>query len=503
VKKIKNNFLLLFIVLITYAATYLVVEYYKNSRVNEILTQNAKYLELSYKQGLDRFHVIAENVYLSMQNDKTFVDILASVNDTNIDEKHVQMYSYLKDEFFRLKLSGVFGVLIASSENKAIVRMHKEEKYGDNLTLHRPIVTSSNEQKVHLSGFEEGKSSHAFRQVYPLYKNGRFIGVMDIFFSSTKLQDYTMRASNIHTHFIVNKKVFKTNEWKSHAYEPYEQSIEHKDFLFSLNDHINHDRLDASAKDIIKPLEEEITQGIDSGESFNVYHLGENTAKILNFLPVNRFVDNKTVAYMVSYLDSKKLYTFLQIIKYMHISLLLFFIMTYLLLYRLLMDKEAVLNELKYDNLTNIYNRKYFMKYIQKECSDIKIIDKEFCIVMADIDYFKKVNDTYGHQYGDVVLQEFASILKNSIREMDKVARYGGEEFIIFLLAKKENSARVVEEIRKKIENYEFGEQNIKLTASFGIAQCTDEDSAQTVIARADGALYKAKEYGRNQIQIL
>ena len=414
----------------------------------------------------------------------------------------ILLYKYLKNEFQRLKASGVMGLLVITPENDVIVRMHKEDKYGDNLAEARPIIKRVNDEKVHMHGFEEGKTSHAFREVYPIYKDGKYIGAVEIFFSSTKIQDYTMRASDIHTHFIVNKNVFKTNEWKSNIAEPYEQSIEHKDYLFSLNDHINHARLDVSQKSIIEPLREEITEGMDSGQSFNVYQQLDNTTQILVFIPVERFVDSKTVAYIVSYTSSDKLHSFLTINNIVGIILLVIAVLTYFLVAKLRLEKESMLNELKFDGLTNVYNRKYFMNSSQKVYKKLQDTNESYSIVMADIDHFKNVNDTYGHQYGDDVLKEFATLLKGSLRSLDKVARYGGEEFIILLLTDEKNSEKVIEGIRKSVEAYDFGEQSIKLTASFGIAQYRDDLSIDAIIKRADDALYRAKEDGRNQIKI-
>lgn len=498
-KRLKNSLPILLIVLTVSIGLYFLITLYKLDRIDETLNEQASYLEFSYKQGLDRFNVIGENIYLSLQNDKEFINILANTTESNIDASHEKMYQHLKDEFHRLKLSGVMGLHILSPNNVSILRMHKPGKYGDDLSSIRPMIKTVNEEKIHLHGFEEGKSSHAFREAFPVYKSGRYIGVIEVLFSSTKLQDYTMRASNIHTHFIVNRNVFKTNEWKSKTSEPYEQSIEHEDFLFSFNDHINHATLDISKKTIIAPLREEINAGIESGKSFEVFQTFKGTAKIVAFYPVKRFVDAKPVAYIVSYTSSDKLYNMLENINILNIILVVSTIFIYFIIIRLVAKNEDMIHELKYDALTNVYNRKYFMNYIHEA---YKSSNKDFSIVMVDIDFFKNVNDTYGHQYGDLVLKDFARILKTSFRSMDIVARYGGEEFIVLIHTNAQNSYNITQEIRKKVEAYEFGEESIKLTSSFGIAEFQDDSSVENIINRADAALYKAKENGRNQVQI-
>lgn len=499
--KIKKRFLLIFIFFMIYSVIYALIEIYKNSRVNEMLDEQQKYLEISYKQGLDRFHVIAENIYISLQNDVNFVNLVASVNDANLDTKHQELYNYLKDEFNRLKLSGVMGLDIIRPNNQSILRMHKIEKYGDDLGI-RPLIVQANREKIHLHGFEEGKSIHAFRQTFPLYKNGQYIGVLEILFSSTKLQDYTMRSADIHTHFLVNSHLFQTNEWQSNAQEHYAQSIEHKDFLFSLNDHIHHNVLMQSAKSIIAPLQQEINEGVKTGKSFHLYKIIDDHAQIVVFYAVKRFVDNKTVAYLVSYVKSEKLYNFLNLIKMLELGVLLFLLFIYFIAVSLLKEKDTLLNELKYDALTDIYNRKYFTSLVKRKYQTLEEDEEVFSLVMADIDFFKNVNDTYGHQYGDRVLQEFAKILKESVRSVDIVARYGGEEFIILLVTDAKNAIKVMEMIRKKIELHQFGEKAIKVTASFGLVECHFSTLFLEDLKKADDALYRAKESGRNRIVV-
>ncbi|MCD6433484.1 MAG: hypothetical protein J7L21_05520, partial [Sulfurimonas sp.] len=212
--------------LAVFVAFYFLLKVTKDTHIDELLCEQQKYLEISYKQGLDRFNVIADNVYMSLQNDKEFVRILSGAKEKKLKQVHDALYVHIKDEFHKLQQFGVMGLQIILPNNISLVRMHKPDKYGDNLSKMRYSLQYVNENKVHLSGFEEGRSSHAFREIYPLYNKGIYIGAVEIFFSSTILQDYTMRTSSIHTHFIVNKNVFKTTAWKSKIAEPYMRSIE-------------------------------------------------------------------------------------------------------------------------------------------------------------------------------------------------------------------------------------------------------------------------------------
>ncbi|MBN2817144.1 MAG: diguanylate cyclase [Campylobacterales bacterium] len=499
---VPKNFLLPLTFVVLYTLSYFFLELYKSIRVDEILSEQKNYLTLSYNQGIDRFESISHNVALSMQSDRVLTSLVKEVNSSNLELLHKKIYNHLAPEFEKLKTSDVMGIQIATPDGISIVRMHEKEHFGDDLTQSRPMIKSVNEKRVHIHGFEEGKTSHAFREAFPLYYEREYIGVIEVLFSSTRLQDYTMRASSIHTHFIVDKNVFKTNEWKSNSQEPYRQSIEHKDYLFSLNSHMLHDVLEESSRVLIKPLRKEIDAGFTKGETFALYQVVGSEAKVLVFFAVKHFVDAKTVAYLVSYVSVPKLYDLLQTIGFLKVIIFLILLVAFIVLKQLLLQKERTLKELKYDALTTVVSRKYFMDYISEKRDFLKNTERPFCMVMADIDHFKNVNDTFGHQYGDEVLKEFAAILKSSVRHEDIVARYGGEEFLILLRTDIENASLIVETIRKKIENTLFGEDEISITGSFGLTEYTleEEVNMEELISRADKALYRAKEQGRNQV---
>lgn len=471
----------------------------KKNRIDEVLNEQVKFLDITYKQGFDRFNVIADNVYLSFQNDKKLVDMLESVKNKSIGKVHNEMYSHLKDEFARLQQLEILGVQIITPENISILRMSDPDRYGDDLSDIRFSIKFANANKMTAKGFEEGKASHAFRFVYPLFKKGKHIGLLEIDFSSTMLQNYSMRAANIHTHFIVNRNVFKTNEWKSRILEPYEQSIEHKDYMFSLSDHIKHPRLKHSRVTLIEPLRDEINRGIESGKKFVVYKKVDNTVRVVAFLPIPRFKDHKTVAFLVSYTESDKI---LQILNSFYILVSVFtisLILVYVSIWKLLINKQKMENEIQYDGLTNSYNRKFFHNNIT---SILRSLDKDMSlgVIMLDIDFFKKVNDTYGHNVGDIVLKQFSQYVKSSIRTSDVLIRWGGEEFIVLMRTTSDEALlKVAENIRKKIKSSSFDTVG-NITCSVGVAvHIVGEDISET-IERSDKALYESKNGGRNRV---
>lgn len=152
------------------------------------------------------------------------------------------------------------------------------------------------------------------------------------------------------------------------------------------------------------------------------------------------------------------------------------------------------------DRLTNVYNRVKIDEIIEIELKKKKRYVHTFSIILIDIDYFKLVNDTYGHLIGDAILKEFAAILKENVRNTDYVGRWGGEEFMIISPQTDQSGAlSLAEHLKSKIAEFHFTTIG-KKTASFGIATCTEEDDIQSLIDNADKALYRAKENGRNQV---
>jgi diguanylate cyclase (GGDEF)-like protein len=168
----------------------------------------------------------------------------------------------------------------------------------------------------------------------------------------------------------------------------------------------------------------------------------------------------------------------------------------------LVREKEEIRTIADHDALTHIYNRVKFNSMFTQIIDTSLRYDENFSIILFDIDHFKNVNDTYGHNVGDRVLIELVSLVKIGLRDKDVFARWGGEEFVILC---KRTSSRQAEQLatrlRKDIEHYIF-EVVKKLTCSFGVSQFHVEDSKNDLFQRVDEALYEAKDRGRNQVVI-
>ncbi len=152
------------------------------------------------------------------------------------------------------------------------------------------------------------------------------------------------------------------------------------------------------------------------------------------------------------------------------------------------------------DALTNIYNRFRFDDFFKQLLSEYNRYSKDFSLIMYDIDYFKKVNDIYGHKIGDKILQEFVLITQEHIRDSDIYARWGGEEFVILLpQTRLEEATKVAEKIRVAVKEHYFEKVGC-ITVSLGVSMVMQNDSCESIFLRVDKALYEAKENGRNKV---
>ncbi|MFC7685062.1 histidine kinase N-terminal 7TM domain-containing protein [Ureibacillus sp. GCM10028918] len=174
-------------------------------------------------------------------------------------------------------------------------------------------------------------------------------------------------------------------------------------------------------------------------------------------------------------------------------------------------EMQQKLSELaNFDGLTKVCNRRYFMDQTVAILESILHKEIDATLIMFDIDHFKMINDTYGHEAGDVVLSKVAHVAKTSLRSQDLIGRYGGEEFIILMPAfNVEEAVNLADTIRKAISESltYFHNDHIMVTASFGISSIqitplNQEEAFKQALRNADQALYAAKDNGRNNIQI-
>jgi diguanylate cyclase (GGDEF)-like protein len=166
---------------------------------------------------------------------------------------------------------------------------------------------------------------------------------------------------------------------------------------------------------------------------------------------------------------------------------------------------EKLNNQATHDELTGLYNRRYILQRLETELQDSRRYRTACSIALIDIDFFKQVNDRYGHNIGDLVLRGFADRIQGELRQGDVFARYGGEEFLLVLpMTELGDAVKLVDRLRQLVEDSPVIVEPVAITiqSSFGVAQLHPSEPVHDCIARADEALYRAKANGRNRVEL-
>jgi len=179
-------------------------------------------------------------------------------------------------------------------------------------------------------------------------------------------------------------------------------------------------------------------------------------------------------------------------------SIILLLLILALLLIHFEVRNYLEINILK-DPLTELYNRNHLLEQLSSTISSFHRLKQPFSLIFIDLDHFKYINDTYGHQTGDRILKDFSCILSSVLRGEDLPFRYGGEEFLILAKhANEEDAYLLAERIRKKVKEHDFN-IGYTITISLGISEFGQLDTIDTILSHADSAMYQAKDQGRNQ----
>lgn len=175
-------------------------------------------------------------------------------------------------------------------------------------------------------------------------------------------------------------------------------------------------------------------------------------------------------------------------------------------------ERDILVERLQYlsrtDDLTGLLNRRALLEKLEEEVKRARRYNYNLSLIICDIDYFKEINDAYGHDIGDIALKNIASLLKKSLRDIDIIGRYGGDEFFLILPETSiEGAKEIAERIRLVIRNFNLNLDehiNINMTVSLGLAEFDpDKEDIDGFIKRADNALYLAKDKGRNRVYII
>ncbi len=388
-----------------------------------------------------------------------------------------------------------------------ILRVHAPDRYGD--TINRITTIKAQQSKKISHGVELGVlGTLTLRVVTPWYSNeGKLIGYLELGMEVDHIIDRLQKLLGYDIDLFIQKKYLKKNQWK--------------EGMRVLKRRIDWEQYDllVATKQLANPIFQSFIKKKDLNEtsfdgSIQSYNIKDSTYWLLS-VPIAD-VQGRNVANMLMLADT----TFE--VNVVHRTIftvsIIIFILAGMLLTLFSRQLNKVSQHIKHDenllkqmatkdSLTNLYTRRIFNDQLNAEISYSKRYSTTTSLILLDIDHFKKVNDTYGHPAGDMVLRELSNRITSSCRETDLACRFGGEEFVI--LAKNtstKGAADQAERIRLSVETrpFDIGEgKTITITISGGIASYPDHADLDTdLITITDKALYTAKKEGRNCVRI-
>lgn len=387
-----------------------------------------------------------------------------------------------------------------TKKSTSFLRVHQPDKFGDDLSSFRHIITTVNAEKKKRIGLEVGRYGINYRVAIPVFNHkGEHIGSFEFGIDADYILNIFHHDYNIESIVFLNKDVFKIIHENNKAIKY--KSFSDKYYVLEPEDTPISTMLPSSVLSdkysfIRYNGAENLVFTVTDMKSFT----GEDIGKIV-------FVKNMDV-----YSSQIALIRDVSIILGITLILLSFYLVRKIFHYytnavnnyqNQLEIKNRSLSKLSnMDHLTRIYNRRSMERALSKELNRAKRYSYPLSVIILDIDNFKNINDTYGHNAGDKVLKHLSKMVSGMIRESDYFGRWGGEEFLLIATGTPIDKALIIgEQIREAIENYDFGQPH-KVTCSIGVAQCFGDKDVTSLIAKADSALYKAKKNGKNRVII-
>ncbi|MCD6258456.1 MAG: HD domain-containing protein [Helicobacteraceae bacterium] len=342
--KVKFTILFIFLVLVlfVYQTTTATLRSYTASSY----AKNIDILEGNYKASINLYQVMADGFYHSLINQENILSLVSQAKNAQDAQKKTelrqQLYHLLEPHYKSLQKKGLNIVLFAFEDNSVFLRVHKLSKYNDDISSVRKIIVDVNANKKIIRGFEQGKVSHAFRNVYPIYYKNEYLGCVDISFSSESMQNYISNINGVYTHFLVKKSLFDTRLWKSVRSVSYIQSSEHEEYLYTKTASDSAERSNDLYTQLSELLKTQIKENMDAQRSFALSVDKDEASYILAFKPIRGYKNTEVMAYIVSYVPNKDLYTVRQGYYLINASLFLILAFLALTLFYIIKQRESL-----------------------------------------------------------------------------------------------------------------------------------------------------------------
>jgi diguanylate cyclase (GGDEF)-like protein len=395
----------------------------------------------------------------------------------------------------------------------SFLRVHTPDKYGDRMDEIRHTIVDTNAEKKARTGFETGRIYGGLRAVTPIWtkdpENGRetFVGSLEVGTSFDLILPMFEDFYSVNTAVLLTREHIENRMWPEFVEKYFGDNPDMEYYLESVSS-------TDTRRDIIRVLKQ---LGISSEfvtRNAGILELDDRYLSAYYF-PLRDYEGEKNPAlppagFVLMWEDVTPMVDDLHAsVKYNIIYAIVGFILIeIILIWTFNRELRLVVaeREATRDPLTGLYNRRYFDQALHCELTTARRTGREISLLVCDIDQFKAYNDNYGHQQGDMCLQQVAACLKQNLsRNIDWIARYGGEEFVVVLPDTDLNGAvHVAERLIKAVENlgiiHEYSSLNKVVTLSIGAASSLSADNARKLFELADQNLYRAKQQGRNRV---
>jgi diguanylate cyclase (GGDEF)-like protein len=500
-RDIRFYVLLLLIFLVAFAYILLFSSYLQERRY--LFRDYAEELRSQYKITLGLYSILADTFFEIEINTPEIKGIFAAALDAESPEEkdffRKKLYQKLILLYEELTTHHLRQLHFHEANNVSFLRFHRPNTFGDDLTGSRYSVEYVNREEKALSGFEEGRIYNGYRFVYPLELGGRHLGSVELSLSYGTIIDQLKEQFGKTSIFILRKDIMEEKVFEEERANYLPWSIDPRFVVDKKLYGLQTVSASAGEKDR-KRIRRILDDKLGTHESFCALVTMDGGKKPLTFLPVSN-LEGEPVGYFVALSGSEKIEDLNRIFFIQSIAMLLLLtsLSIFTVYYRI--TQKRIDHMITYDFLTKAYSRSIILQLLESEMQRYIRYGNEFSVIMLDIDHFKNINDTYGHQTGDEVLTSLSKLLKATIRTTDALGRYGGEEFIILLTETSvPNTVTAAEHIRLTCERHRFIHGKT-LTISCGVAGVDrDTTSVEEIIRRADENLYKAKKGGRNMV---
>jgi diguanylate cyclase (GGDEF)-like protein len=395
----------------------------------------------------------------------------------------------------------------------SFLRVHTPEKYGDRMDEIRHTIVDTNAEKKARTGFETGRIYGGLRAVTPIWtedpESGRetFVGSLEVGTSFDLILPMFEDFYSVNTAVILTREHIENRMWPEFVEKYFGDNPDMEYYLES-----------ASSADTRRDLIRVLKQlGISSefvARNAGILELDDRYLSAYYF-PLRDYEGEKNPAlppagFVLMWEDVTPMVDDLYAsVKYNIIYAIVGFILVEIILiwtFKRELRLVVAEREATRDPLTGLYNRRYFDQTLHCELTTARHTGRGISLLVCDIDQFKAYNDNYGHQQGDMCLQQVAACLKQNLsRNIDWIARYGGEEFVVVLPdTDLKGAVHVAERLIKAVKNlgivHEYSSVNKVVTLSIGAASSLNADNARKLFELADQNLYRAKQQGRNRV---